>query len=76
VQGGPNWALNYVDAPIIIDETVDEFYKQPMYYALGHISRHFPEGSVRIDVQVRHSPPQHYLYGHLLMGLIHVLLRS
>jgi glucosylceramidase len=34
--GGPNWANNYVDAPIIVNSTADEFYKQPMFYAMGH----------------------------------------
>ena len=40
MQGGPNWAGNFVDAPIIVNEAEGEFYKQPMYYALGHISRY------------------------------------
>ena len=40
MQGGPNWAGNFVDAPIIVNEVEGEFYKQPMYYALGHISRY------------------------------------
>ena len=38
-KGGPNWAQNTVDAPIIVDEDVGEYYKQPMYYALGHVTR-------------------------------------
>ena len=49
--GGPNWAGNYVDAPIIVNNTVDEFYKQPMFYAMGHFSKYIPEDSVRIDLQ-------------------------
>ena len=48
LQGGPNWAKNYVDAPIIVDPSQGIFYKQPMYYALGHISRFLVSGSVRI----------------------------
>jgi glucosylceramidase len=39
LQGGPNWAGNFVDAPIIVNAKEGVFYKQPMYYALGHISR-------------------------------------
>ena len=50
LQGGPNWALNYVDAPIIVDPKNEVFYKQPMYYALGHISRFIWPGSVRIGL--------------------------
>ncbi|XP_055346223.1 lysosomal acid glucosylceramidase-like [Paramacrobiotus metropolitanus] len=38
-QGGPNWANNFVDAPIIVNNTADELYKQPMFYALGHFSK-------------------------------------
>ena len=34
--GGPNWQNNYVDAAIIVNAAADEFYKNPMYYALGH----------------------------------------
>ncbi|VDM81379.1 unnamed protein product [Strongylus vulgaris] len=36
MQGGPNWAKNFVDSPIIINATGQEYYKQPMWYALGH----------------------------------------
>lgn len=49
-QGGPNWVENWVDAPIIVNKTIDEFYKQPIFYALGHFSKYIPEDSVRIDL--------------------------
>ena len=51
LDGGPNWADNPVDAPIIVNATSDEFYKQPMFYALGHVSRYLSEGSFRIAVE-------------------------
>ncbi|VDO36931.1 unnamed protein product [Haemonchus placei] len=35
-QGGPNWVENFVDSPIIVNATSDQFYKQPMFYAMGH----------------------------------------
>lgn len=47
-QGGPNWAEYAADAAIIVNEATDEFYKQPMYYALGHISKYLIRDSVRI----------------------------
>lgn len=50
MTGGPNWAGYEVDAPILVDPTVDEFYKQPSYYAMGHVSRYFSEGSFVIEV--------------------------
>uniref|UniRef100_A0A7E4W3U0 Glucosylceramidase n=1 Tax=Panagrellus redivivus TaxID=6233 RepID=A0A7E4W3U0_PANRE len=53
-NGGPNWVSNFVDSPIIVDETSDSFIKQPMYYALGHFSRFVPPNSKRIYIS---SPP-------------------
>ncbi|OGT48042.1 MAG: hypothetical protein A3E83_05315 [Gammaproteobacteria bacterium RIFCSPHIGHO2_12_FULL_41_20] len=44
-QGGPNWAKNYVDAPIIADLQTQTLYKQPMYYYLGHFSKFIRPGS-------------------------------
>ena len=48
LSGGPNWAKNFDDSPIIVNKTADEFYKQPMFYHLGHFSKFLPEGSVII----------------------------
>lgn len=49
VVGGPNWVKNFVDSPIIVNATGQEFYRQPTYYALAHFSKFLPRGSVRID---------------------------
>ena len=48
-QGGPNWANNFVDAPIIVSAEKGEFYKQPMFYWLAHFSLFIPPGSVHIE---------------------------
>jgi glucosylceramidase len=58
MEGGPNWAENRVDAPIIVDPETDGgvFYKQPMYYALGHVSRFLSPGSVRVDLDTGLNP--------------------
>ncbi|XP_025947319.1 glucosylceramidase-like isoform X3 [Apteryx rowi] len=50
LQGGPNWVRNYVDSPIIVDRSKDVFYKQPMFYHLGHFSKFIPEGSRRMGL--------------------------
>lgn len=50
--GGPTYINNNVDSPIIVNKTAQEFYKQPMYYALGHFSKFIPPGSVRIESNV------------------------
>jgi len=47
-QGGPNWINNFVDAPIIINTTSFEYYKQPLFYALGHFSKFLSPDSVRV----------------------------
>ncbi|KAB7497444.1 Glucosylceramidase [Armadillidium nasatum] len=47
-NGGPNWLNNFVDAPIIVNATADEFYIQPLYYALSLFSRNVPRGSVYV----------------------------
>ncbi|KAI6239653.1 Glucosylceramidase [Aphelenchoides fujianensis] len=38
-EGGPNWAHNFVDSPIIVNATAGEWYKQPMFYVLAHFSK-------------------------------------
>ena len=50
MQGGPNWAHNQVDCPILLGSDNETFHKQPMYYALGHFSKFILPGSVRIWV--------------------------
>lgn len=39
MDGGPTWLCNYLDAAILVDNQRQIYYKNPMYYALGHISR-------------------------------------
>ncbi|CAG2115391.1 unnamed protein product, partial [Medioppia subpectinata] len=55
LQGGPNWVGNFVDAPIIINKTSNEYYKQPFFYALGHFSKFLSPDSVRIGVKQYNS---------------------
>lgn len=49
MSGGPNWENNFVDSPIIVNAKKNEFYKQPMFYAMGHFTKFIPRNSVRID---------------------------
>ncbi|XP_076249035.1 lysosomal acid glucosylceramidase-like [Calliopsis andreniformis] len=49
-QGGPNWINNFVDSPVIVNPETDEFFKQPMYYALQHFSKFVDRGSVRVSI--------------------------
>ena len=52
LEGGPNWTYDFDTSPVIINSTADEFYKQPMFYHLGHFSKFLPEGSVRVHSEV------------------------
>ncbi|GAB6031326.1 hypothetical protein CHUAL_009113 [Chamberlinius hualienensis] len=45
-NGGPNHAENWADSPIIVDPHSDIFYKQPMFYVIGHFSKFLPPDSV------------------------------
>nr|XP_015837066.1 PREDICTED: glucosylceramidase-like [Tribolium castaneum] len=49
MKGGPTYIGNFIDAPIIVNAGANEFYKNPMYYVLGHFSKFLPVGSIRID---------------------------
>ncbi|XP_046737574.1 lysosomal acid glucosylceramidase-like [Diprion similis] len=50
IYGGPNCRANYKDAAIIVNAEVDEFYKQPIYYANTHFSKFIPPGSIRVGL--------------------------
>ncbi|KAK6617198.1 hypothetical protein RUM44_005529 [Polyplax serrata] len=52
LHGGPSWGGNFADAAIIVNKSANEFYKQPMFYAMGHFSKFIPWGSFRIGVKV------------------------
>ncbi|GMF66260.1 unnamed protein product [Phytophthora lilii] len=52
-EGEPDWAKNHVDSPILVDaENGAEFYKQPMFYFMGHFSKFVPAGSRRVKLSV------------------------
>ena len=50
-QGGPNWANNWCNAPIIVDPENDEVYYTPMYYTLAHFSKYIRPGAIRIGFE-------------------------
>jgi glucosylceramidase len=49
--GGPTYISNFVDSPIIVNASANEFYKQPMFYHLGHFSKFIPPDSVHIAAE-------------------------
>jgi glucosylceramidase len=49
--GGPTYLNNFLGTPIIVNATANEFYKQPIFYALAHLSKFEPPGSKRIQLR-------------------------
>ncbi|KAJ8974330.1 hypothetical protein NQ317_002513 [Molorchus minor] len=50
MTGGPTFIGYVSDAPILVNASAQEFYKQPLFYAMGHFSKFIPPGSIRLDV--------------------------
>lgn len=62
LQGGPNWIQNFVDSPIIANTTNrNVFYKNPMYYAMGHFSKFLPRDSLRIELKILKQDKQPFV---------------
>ncbi|CEF67979.1 Glucosylceramidase [Strongyloides ratti] len=55
MTGGPTWAKNNVDSPILINKSEDTFYKNPSFYALAHISKFVKPDAVRIDSTIENK---------------------
>ncbi|PZC83610.1 hypothetical protein B5X24_HaOG207593 [Helicoverpa armigera] len=51
-DGGPSWIDSSIDSAIIVNATAGEFYKNPMFYAMGHFSKFVPRGSRRVKTTV------------------------
>lgn len=51
-SGGPTYIKNFVDSPILVNEASQEFYKQPIFYALGHFSKFVVPDSVKLETTV------------------------
>lgn len=55
LEGGPSLLDTNIDAPILVNSTGDEFYKQPMYYAIAHFSKFLLPGSTRIHTSISNN---------------------
>lgn len=45
MSGGPTWSHNNLDSAILVDQSTSTYYKNPMFYALGHVSRFIRPGA-------------------------------
>jgi glucosylceramidase len=48
LQGGPNHASNWCDAPVLVDTAAKKAHYQSSFYYMGQISRFVKSGAVRI----------------------------
>ena len=55
LDGGPNWANNMCDAPVIVNADASEFYLQPMYFHMVHFSKLLVRHSIVIKPDVRNN---------------------
>lgn len=52
LKGGPNYARNFADAPMIFDQQNQIIYKQPMFYGIAHFSKFLSTNCTRINSQL------------------------
>lgn len=63
MEGGPNWAHNYVDSPILVDIDKQTFYRQPMFFYLGHFAKFIRPGSIqRVSTSTGPAPIEEIVY--------------
>lgn len=55
LTGGPSWIKNNLDSPVIVNSKRDEYYKSPMFYAIGHFSRFVEPDSRRLDFRLANA---------------------
>lgn len=47
-RGEPSWADTQCNSPVVTNASALEYYKQPMFYAMGHFSKFLTPNSVKI----------------------------
>ncbi|XP_015794414.1 glucosylceramidase-like [Tetranychus urticae] len=60
-KGGSSYENNSADALILVDTDRKIYYRNPMFYSLGHFSKFIPPGSVYIGHQVQGNSRGVYL---------------
>lgn len=66
LEGGPTVSgpIRAWDAPMIVDKRRASYYRNPMFYAIGHLSRYVRPGSIRVRVDF-FSAAQNYARQHI-----------
>lgn len=56
-SGGPTWSNNLLDSAILVDLNEQAYMKNPMYYALGHLSRFIKANSSILQTNIFKRAP-------------------
>lgn len=62
MYGQPNWAGFSSEAPILVNATANEYYKDPKFYVLGQFSKFLVPESTRISVTSNRSADDKFNY--------------
>lgn len=57
-NGGPNHAKNWCIAPVLVDTSLNEVYKTPLFYVMSHFSKFIRPNSKRIEWKCNSSAIQ------------------
>lgn len=67
---------NPLDSPLIVNASSNEYYKQPMFYVIGHFSKFLKPDSVRLDFTLKGATKKIYVTvfqdpkGHVIVILL------
>ncbi|CAD5232429.1 unnamed protein product [Bursaphelenchus xylophilus] len=51
-QGGPSYVGNFVGNSMFVNQSAEEFYKEPQFYVIGHFSKFLPPETTILDTQI------------------------
>jgi glucosylceramidase len=65
LEGGPSISSRFTsDASVVVDPKKGVYYRNPMFYAIAHLSRYVKPGSIRVKLTF-HTSPHMYACQHI-----------
>lgn len=75
-KGGPNHVKNWCIAPVIIDESNDEYYLTPLYYVMRHFSQYVRPGAKRVHFQINNDQLNCTAFQNLDQSLVIIIFNQ
>ncbi len=72
-RGGPNYAKNFCDAPIIANYLENKISLRKHYYAIGHFSRFIKQGAKRLGISTFNSRLEVTAFKNLDLSIVVVI---